>query len=84
MRLKPLRRAPLAEVRRRAADADLPRPFLAGLRGPRIRLIAEVKGVPPSAGTIRPAFDPAEIARRYEVATGVKGAHSMINQSPKH
>src|SRR6516162_11725570 len=62
------RRAPLAEVRGRAAAADPPRPFLAALRGPRIRLIAEVKGASPSAGTIRPAFDPAEIARRYEVA----------------
>ena len=61
------RRAPLAEVRGRAAAADPPRPFLAALRGPRIRLIAEVKGASPSAGTIRPAFDPAEIARRYEV-----------------
>ena len=62
------RRAPLAEVRRRAADADPPRPFLAGLRGGRIQLIAEVKRASPSAGTIRPTFDPVEIARRYEAA----------------
>ena len=62
------RRVPLDEVRRRAAGADPARPFLAALRGPKIRLIAEVKGASPSAGTIRAAFDPAAIARGYEGA----------------
>ena len=59
------RRVPLEEVRRRAAAADPPRPFLAALRGRRIRLIAEVKGASPSAGTIRAEFDPAAVARGY-------------------
>lgn len=61
-------RVPLGELRRRAADAPLPRPFAAALRGPRVRLIAEVKGASPSAGTIREAFDPAGIARAYASA----------------
>ena len=74
------RRVPLGEVRHRAADAAPPRPFLSALQGtpgaggtaaagrPGIRLIAEVKGASPSAGTIRAAFDPAAVARGYERA----------------
>jgi len=55
----------LPELRSRVADAPPPRAFAAALRGPRIRLIAEVKGASPSEGTIRAAFDPAGIARTY-------------------
>jgi indole-3-glycerol phosphate synthase len=63
------RETPPAEMRRRAADAPPARPFHSVLRAPgagaRIRLIAEVKGTSPSAGTIRAEFDPAAIARTY-------------------
>jgi indole-3-glycerol phosphate synthase len=71
------RRATLAEVRGRAADAAPARPFHDAVRGgtaagalgvPRVRLIAEVKGASPSAGTIRADFDPAAIARTYASA----------------
>src|SRR5579864_3678768 len=62
------RRIPLDDLRRRTADAEPPRGFLRALRGPRIQLIAEVKGASPSAGTIRAGFDPAAVARGYEAA----------------
>jgi indole-3-glycerol phosphate synthase len=67
------RQTPLAEMRRRAADAPPARPFHQAIRGPHggtagVRLIAEVKGSSPSAGTIRAEFDPVAIARTYAAA----------------
>ena len=62
-------RLPLAELRRRAADADPARGFAAALQAAiaagRAGVIAEVKKASPSKGVIRPDFHPADIARSY-------------------
>jgi indole-3-glycerol phosphate synthase len=63
-------RLPLAELRRRAADADPVRGFAAALQAAiaagRPGVIAEVKKASPSKGVIRPDFHPADIARSYD------------------
>ncbi len=65
-------RLPLAELRRRAADADPVRGFAdavkAAIADGRPGVIAEVKKASPSKGVIRPDFHPADIARSYESA----------------
>jgi indole-3-glycerol phosphate synthase len=64
---------PLAagDLRDAVLERGEPRDFLAALRQPRagqVALIAEVKKASPSAGVIRPDFDPVRIAQAYEQA----------------
>ena len=61
-------RVPLEEVQSAAGAAPAARPFIRALQpsAAGIRVIAEIKKASPSQGIIRPDFDPAFIARRYE------------------
>jgi len=68
------RRMPLDELETQANEAPPVRDFRAALTGPGpIRLIAEVKKASPSAGILRPDFDPIAIARTYQH----HGAHCL-------
>lgn len=65
------RRLSLKDVRLKAVDAEPARDFLSPLsplreRGLGVRVIAEIKKASPSAGLIRPQYDPAGIAQMYE------------------
>jgi indole-3-glycerol phosphate synthase len=61
---------PLSDMRIRAEASPAPRDFAGALRAKiavgRSAVIAEIKKASPSKGVLRPIFDPAAIARRYE------------------
>lgn len=75
------RKVSIKDVRSRSSDVEPAKDFLeamrpgacsvrhavvAGSSRPEIRIIAEVKKASPSAGMIRPDFDPVKIAQSYE------------------
>ena len=75
------KRLPLDELEVQAASAPPVRDFRAALAGPGpIGLIAEVKKASPSKGLIREDFNPAEIARAYEV--GGAACLSVLTDKP--
>ncbi len=62
---------PLDQIKARAADMPRPRNFFHAVTTPNakpLNLIAEIKKASPSAGMIRPDFDPPAIAKIYQAA----------------
>jgi indole-3-glycerol phosphate synthase len=69
----------IAEFKTKLRDTEPARPFHDAISGPPIRLIAEIKKASPSAGLLRPDFDPVDIAKRYEEA-GARALSILTDQ----
>ena len=86
------RAVPVAEMRRRAADAAAPRGFRAALEARigegRPAVIAEIKRASPSRGVIRRDFDPSRVAAGYErggaAALSVLTDRDFFQGAPDH
>lgn len=74
------REEPLATLREKAARFPATVPFAMALRGPRLRLIAEVKKASPAKGILDPNLEPLSRARAY--AIGGAAAISVLTEVP--
>ena len=72
------RAAPLADVRRLAAEQPRPLSLSGALAEGGIRLIAEVKKASPSRGLLSPDFDPVRLASTY-VANGAAAVSCLTD-----